>query len=287
MGLVGCFVSPHPPIIVPEVGGGRAAQAAATVAGMRRLGDEARDLAPDVIVIMSPHAPIDASSMGVSVAATCEGSLAQFGAPQVHFSLPGHAALSESILEQAGILGVAASPVIGRGGVLELDHGCLVPLAFVVPGLAAPPRLVVLSFSFLGRDQHTAFGEAIGAAIDAFAGRVLYVASGDLSHRLTPGAPAGYTPRAADFDRRIVEAFAAADGAGLLQIPAGLQREAGECGYRSMVTLFGLLRGRSYDTEVFSYEGPWGVGYLVGSVHVPTEDAGTVGAGSGTIGAGS
>ncbi len=41
MGLVGCFVSPHPPIVVPEVGGGRAAQAASTVAGMRRLGDEA------------------------------------------------------------------------------------------------------------------------------------------------------------------------------------------------------------------------------------------------------
>jgi len=280
MGLVGCFVSPHPPIVVPEVGGGRAAQAAATVAGMHRLGDEARELAPDIIVIMSPHAPIDASSMGVSVAATCEGSLARFGAPQVRFSLRGHAALSESILEQASILGVPAAPVTGRRDVLELDHGCLVPLAFVVPGLAAPPRLVVLSFSFLGIDQHTAFGEAIGAAIDASAARVLYIASGDLSHRLIPDAPAGYSPRAADFDRRVVETFAAADGPGLLEIPAGLQREAGECGYRSLVTLFGLLRGRSCDTEVFSYEGPWGVGYLVGAVRIPTEDAGTVGEGA-------
>ena len=280
MGLVGCFVSPHPPIIVPEVGGGRASQAAATVAGMRRLGDEARRSAPDVIVIMSPHARIGATHMGVSAAATCAGSLAQFGAPQVRFSLPGHAALSDSILEQAETRGVPAAPVDGRDDILELDHGCLVPLAFILPGLAAPPRLVVLSFSFLGIDQHTAFGEAIGAAIDASAASILYVASGDLSHRLTPDAPAGYTPRAADFDRRIVETFAAADGPGLLQIPTGLQREAGECGYRSLVTLFGLLRGRSYDTEVISYEGPWGVGYLVGSVHLQAEDAGTVGAGS-------
>jgi aromatic ring-opening dioxygenase LigB subunit len=280
MGLVGCFVSPHPPIVVPEVGGGRAAQGTATVTGMRRLGDEARELAPDIIVIMSPHAPIDATRMGVSVAATHEGSLAQFGAPQVHFRLPGHGALAESILEQASVRGVPAAPVNGRGDILELDHGCLVPLAFVVPGLVAVPGIVVLSFSFLGIDQHTAFGEAIGAAIDASAARVLYIASGDLSHRLTPDAPAGYTPRAADFDRRVVEAFATADGPGLLEIPAGLQREAGECGYRSLVTLFGLLRGRSYDTEVFSYEGPWGVGYLVGSVHVSTEDAGTDGAGA-------
>jgi len=280
MGLMGCFVSPHPPIVVPEVGGSRAAQAAATVAGMRRLGDEARELAPDVIVIMSPHAPIDASSMGVSVAATHEGSLAQFGAPQVRFSLSGHAALAESILEQARIRGIPASPMNGRGGILELDHGCLVPLAFIVPDLVAAPALVVLSFSFLGIEQHMAFGEAIGAAIDASAARVLYVASGDLSHRLIPDAPAGYSPRAADFDRGVVEAFAAADGPGLLEIPAGLQREAGECGYRSLVTLFGLIRGRSYDTEVFSYEGPWGVGYLVGSVHVSTEDVGTVGEGA-------
>lgn len=278
MGLVGCFVSPHPPIIVPEVGGGRAAQAAATVAGMRRLGDEARRLAPDIIVIMSPHAPIDAPRMGVSTAATYEGSLAQFGAPQVRFSLPGHAALSESILEQARFHGIPAAPVNGRGDILDLDHGCLVPLAFVVPRLVSAPAIVVLSFSFLGIDQHMAFGEAIGVAIDLSAARVLYVASADLSHRLTPDAPAGYTPRATDFDRRVVETFAAADGPGLLAIPAGLQREAGECGYRSLVTLFGLLRGRSYDTEVFSYEGPWGVGYLVGSVHVRTEDAGTLGA---------
>lgn len=276
MGLVGCFVTPHPPIIVPEVGGGRAAQAAATVAGMRRLGDEARQLAPDIIVIMSPHAPLDATRMGVSVAATCEGSLAQFGAPQVRFSLPGHAALSESILEQTRIRGIPIAPVPGRGDILALDHGCLVPLAFIVPRLVAVPGIVVLSFSFLGSDQHMDFGEAIGAAIDSSAARVLYIASADLSHRLTPDAPAGYSPRGADFDSRVVETFAAADGPGLLEIPAGLQREAGECGYRSMVTLFGLLRGRSYDTEVFSYEGPWGVGYLVGSVHMPSEDAGTV-----------
>lgn len=278
MGLVGCFVSPHPPIIVPEVGGDRAAQAASTGAGMRRLGDEAGRLAPDVIVIMSPHAPINATRMGVSVAATCEGSLAQFGAPQVRFSLRGHTALAESILAQARSRGVPAASMTGRGDVLELDHGCLVPLAFIVPGLAAPPAIVVLSFSFLGVEMHTAFGEAIGAAIDADAARILYVASGDMSHRLTPDAPAGYTPRAVDFDRRVVEVFAAADGPGLLEIPAGLQREAGECGYRSLVTLFGLLRGRSYGTEVLSYEGPWGVGYLVGSVRLTTGDVRPAGA---------
>ncbi len=235
-------------------------------------------MAPDVIVIMSPHAPIDATRMGVSAAAACQGSLAQFGAPQVRFSLRGHAALAESILEQATFRGIPAASMTGRGDILELDHGCLVPLAFIVPRLAATPAIVVLSFSFLGIDQHTAFGEAVGAALDGSTARVLFVASGDMSHRLTPDAPAGYTPRAADFDRRVVDSFAAADAPGLLAIPAGLQREAGECGYRSVVTLFGLLRGRSYDTEVLSYEGPWGVGYLVGSVRLTTEDARTAGA---------
>lgn len=272
MGLVGCFVSPHPPIIVPEVGGGRAAQAAATIAAMRRLGVAARELAPDVIVIMSPHAGIDPARMGVSVASSHQGSLAQFGAPQVQFSLRGQTDLAEAILEQARSRGVPAVPVTGQGGTLELDHGCLVPLSFIVPGLATDPSIVVLSFSFQAVDQHVAFGEVIGAAIDASSARVLYIASGDLSHRLTPDAPAGYAPRAADFDRRVVETFSAADGAGLLQIPTGLQHEAGECGYRSLVTLFGLLRGRSYRTSMLSYEGPWGVGYMVGMVDLTAAD---------------
>ncbi|MBC7194507.1 MAG: AmmeMemoRadiSam system protein A, partial [Caldisericia bacterium] len=42
--------------------------------------------------------------------------------------------------------------------------------------------------------------------------------------------------------------------------------EAGECGYRSILTLLTLMPFEKYKAEVLSYEGPFGVGYLVAVV---------------------
>ncbi len=268
MTLVGCAATPHPPIIVPEVGRERTADVASTLEAMRTLGEHVRDLDPDVIVVMSPHARIDPSRMGVSTASVCTGSLAYFGAPHVRFSLPGRPQLAEAIIGAAAERGVNSGPLSDRGGRLELDHGCMVPLAFLVPPLAQPPALVVLAFSYLDPSLHWRFGEAVGRALDAADERVFYVASGDLSHRLTLDAPAGYVPRAADFDRAVVELFEAGDGKGFLDISPALLHDAGECGYRSLVTLFGLLEGRAHTTHLLSYEGPFGVGYMVGSVEL-------------------
>jgi AmmeMemoRadiSam system protein A len=91
---------------------------------------------------------------------------------------------------------------------------------------------------------------------------VAFVASGDCSHRLTPGAPAGFSPRAAQFDALLVELVAAGAWADLVHIDPGLIGSAGECGLRSFVTLGGFLASESTATRVLAYESPWGVGYL-------------------------
>ncbi len=38
--------------------------------------------------------------------------------------------------------------------------------------------------------------------------------------------------------------------------------EAGECGTRSFIMGMGSLKGRSFTADIYSYEGPFGVGYL-------------------------
>lgn len=42
-----------------------------------------------------------------------------------------------------------------------------------------------------------------------------------------------------------------------------LVQEAGECGYRSIVMMLGALDGYDVKSDVLSYEGPFGVGYMV------------------------
>jgi len=273
MALAGCFVAPHPPIIIPEVGGESLADADATVRAMENVRDKVSQLAPDTIVLLSPHSPLARSQMGVSLSSGYKGSLSFFRAPHVRIEAAADHDLAETIMKRALGHGVPVTATAQPGEIVDLDHGAMVPLVYLMGGLEKPCRLVELAFSYLSLEEHVRFGEAVGRAMIESPQRVVYCASSDLSHRLQPGAPAGYDPRGADFDRAVAETFAAGDWEALLTIDPSLVRAAGECGYRSMAVLSGVVAeleavGGRTRNHLLSYEGPFGVGYLVGEVEV-------------------
>src|SRR5207248_7453031 len=92
---------------------------------------------------------------------------------------------------------------------------------------------------------------------------VAFIASGDLSHRLKPGAPAGFNPEAHLFDEEVVDAIRNSQTNRIVNIDQKLRQLAGECGYRSMLVALGATEGITSACEVLSYEAPFGVGYLV------------------------
>ena len=122
---------------------------------------------------------------------------------------------------------------------------------------------MALGYSFLSDEDHIRFGACVRRAAAAEGRAVAFVASGDLSHRLKPGAPAGYDPEARLFDEQVVAAISSSDPLGIARVDQGLRRRAGECGYRSMLVALGTLAGAAINCEVLHYEAPFGVGYLV------------------------
>jgi AmmeMemoRadiSam system protein A len=52
-----------------------------------------------------------------------------------------------------------------------------------------------------------------------------------------------------------------------LQFEEGFTEAAGECGLRSFIIMAGALDGMAVDSELLSYEGPFGVGYAVAAFH--------------------
>jgi len=273
MTLVGCFFTPHPPIMVPQIGGSEVKQVEATVQAMTAAARKLAALAPDTIVLLSPHAPLAYRHMGVSLASTYRGSLAFFRAPQVVIEADGNVELATSILEEAARRDVPVSPMAARGELMELDHGAMVPLVYLMKFLPKRCRFVLLAFSLLPIEDHVRFGEAIGKAILDSPVPVVYVASGDLSHRLIPGAPAGFDPRGEQFDQLVAKLFGRGDWEGLLSIDPALVEAAGECGYRSLAVLAGVVAtaeaaGGKTTNRLLSYEGPFGVGYMVGEVEI-------------------
>ena len=257
-GIIIAAVSPHPPIIVPEVGGRETAKAAVTVRGMRGLAERIAAVSPETIIAITPHGPLLLDALAISTARTFKGSLAQFGAPGAMVEMENDLDLARAVLEQSGKRGIPC--VASEKRTAGIDHGALVPLYYLSKA-GIRGRLILISMSFLSRRDLFEFGKAIREACEGLGRRCALVASGDLSHRLIRGAPAGYSPRGREFDRIIVEALSSGDAEALLSLDEGLAEEAGECGLRPITIMFGALDGLTYRPEVLSYEGPFGVGY--------------------------
>lgn len=256
--LVFVGIAPHPPIMVPEVGGARVAEVRASVDAMRDLTGRIKACGAETIVLVSPHAPLERSTFVAYGGARLRGDFANFRAPQAIIEAPA----DEELL---GAIQVAAAEENYRVVLLEpqeLDHGTAVPLYFLLRNGWAG-RVAALGYSFLSDEDHVRFGGCIRRAVEATGRPAAFVASGDLSHRLKPGAPAGFDPEARRFDEQVVAALRANAPGQIPRIDQGLRRLAGECGYRSMLVALGATSPAGTDCEVISYEAPFGVGYLV------------------------
>jgi len=265
--VLGCIV-PHPPLLVPEVGGGAEARVAATTEAMRNLAGKLAAKRPETVFVISPHGASHRDAMGVATAKRLWGSMRNWGASSVDHSFQSDPDAIAALEEEARASGISLKSIGERE--YSLDHGVMVPMYFLVEVLGNVP-LVPLTFCWLPLARHFAFGQAIGRAAERLGKRTAVVASGDLSHRLIPSAPAGYDPMGEVFDRKLVQAVAALDTQGILALDEELIERAGECGLRSIVILLGALDGLAVRPEVLSYEGPFGVGYLVASFEVEEE----------------
>lgn len=270
-----CCVAPHPPILVPEIGGPEIKKVKKSTEGMNELAGRIEKDDPQTLVVMSPHSPVYGDAFLVQKERQLSGSFSMFGAPQVAFQSTTDSDLAEALLEAADSKGIPVASTSGRwdlgGGGGKLDHGILVPLYFLAPKSSS---LVCISISMLSYWEHYRLGTAIREAVEKTGHRTVFIGSGDMSHRLKPGAPAGYSPRGEEFDRAIVQIMESGEYSALFDLDRDLIDDAGECGLRSIFSIAGAVDGYGVDSRVLSYEGPFGVGYMVASVVPGDQDPG-------------
>ena len=270
MSITAAFMVPHPPLIIPQVGRGGEAQIAETDRAYRRAAAEIAALAPETVIISSPHATAYTDYFHISPGTGSRGSFGRFGAPQVHLTADYD---SEFIAALGGFCREQGFPA-GTAGEREpeLDHGTMVPLYFLrQAGVEA--RIVRLGLSGLSLADHYRLGTLIAAAAEQLDRRAVYVASGDLSHRLQPHGPYGWDPAGPEYDRRLLDACGRAAFGELLDFDEDFCQQAAECGHRSFVIMAGALDGRAVRAEVFSHQDVTGVGYGVCSFYPGAPDA--------------
>jgi AmmeMemoRadiSam system protein B len=257
--LVFAGIAPHPPLLVPEVGGDRIERVKDSQQAMRDFARRLLETHPETVVVISPHSPLDPHAFTARAAVELHGDFGDFYAPQVRLAFANDLELLDAVERRASAASVRFARLARDH---PLDHGALVPLYYLhEAGWRGP--VVVFGFTTQDNQSHLAFGRVIEQAAASINRRIALVASGDLSHRLIVGGPYQFEPTAHMFDEQIVEAITIGNADRVIDIDEGLRNRAGECGYRSILIALGGVDKHLRDHQVLSYEGPFGVGYMV------------------------
>ena len=271
MPIVAAFMVPHPPMIVPEVGRGSENQVEKTIKAYEKVADEIAALKPETIIISSPHSIMYSDYFHISPGAGARGSFADFGAPQVRFDVDYDEELVKLICARADASHFPAGTLGEKRP--ELDHGTMVPLWFITKKYK-DFKLVRTGLSGYDLLKHYEFGMMIKDAVESLERRVVYIASGDLSHKLQDYGPYGFAEEGPVYDKRIMDVCSGGRFGELFDFDENFCEKAAECGHKSFVIMAGALDGKAVEATQYSHEDVTGVGYGICSFVPKGDDEG-------------
>ena len=263
---------PHPPIILPEVGNGEEKKIEATTNAYLEAARFVASLKPETIILTSPHSVMYSDYFHVSPGRGAKGDMGGFRAPQVKFDVTYDIEMTDRIARKAEHDDFPAG-VMGEKNA-SLDHGTMVPLYFINK-FYTDYKLVRIGLSGLTLPDHYRFGQLLQHVVNQLDRRVVFVGSGDLSHKLLAEGPYGYVPEGPQYDERIMDVMGRAAFDELLDFDNNFCEKAAECGHRSFCIMAGALDGYEVEAKELSHEGTFGVGYGICTYKV--EPAGAAG----------
>ena len=269
MPIVAAFMVPHPPMIVPDVGRGSEKQVEKTIKAYEKVADEIAALKPETIIISSPHSVMYSDYFHISPGSGAVGSFAEFGAPQVKFNVEYDEELVKLVAGKAESAGFPAGTLGERNP--SLDHGTMVPLWFILKKYKNF-KLVRTGLSGYDLLKHYEYGMMIKDAVESLGRRVVYVASGDLSHKLQSYGPYGFAEEGPVYDKRIMDVCSSARFGELFDFDENFCEKAAECGHKSFVIMAGAFDGQAVEATQYSHEDVTGVGYGICSFVPKGED---------------
>ena len=262
MSIKAAFMVPHPPLIVNEIGGSEIDKIKTTLESYERVAKEIGELKPDTIIISSPHTAFFRDCFYMSSISSMKGSFSSFGANNVSFSEEIDLELVREIEKMSQ---VESFPIAKLQKDIELDHGVMVPLYL------KNCKIIVVGLSGLSLEKHYHLGEIIHKAVEKLGRKVVFVASGDLSHVLQEYGPYGFSKEGPIYEKKILRTMTDAHFDELLHYDLELLDLAKECGHPSFTIMAGIWSKKQIIPTFFSHEDITGVGYGIWSYY-PKKD---------------
>lgn len=260
MAVIGAFMVPHPPLIIPSAGRGKERAVEKTVQSYKEVAKRTAKLAPETIVIATPHSVMYSDYFHISPGAEAQGDFGQFGAKETCIRTVYDQELAEFVSQLAKKDRFMAGTEGEQGA--QLDHAFMIPLYFINQHYRNF-QTVRMSVSGLSLADHYTMGQYVKAAAQQLGRKIVFISSGDLSHRLLEDGPYGFCKEGPAYDEKIMKIMETGDFQKLFEFDGDFLNKAGECGHRSFMIMAGVLNGTDVKAERLSYEGPFGVGYGV------------------------
>ncbi|MDR3598619.1 AmmeMemoRadiSam system protein A [Clostridium sp.] len=265
--ILGYYLMPHPPIIIPDIGKGEEKKIEETSLACNKIGKEIADIKPETIILVTPHATMFSDAIAISDEERISGDLSQFRCTNIKMDIPIDKEFNIRLGTACHVEGIPSvlvnSKLLNKYEVsYELDHGTIVPLYFVNK-YYNDYKLVHITYSMIGDIGLYKFGMEIKQVAEKLNRKVVIIASGDLSHKLKEEGPYSYSPYGEKFDREILSDLEKGDVLAAFNMNKTMINEAGQCGLNSIYILLGAMDGKEIKGELLSYEGTFGVGYGV------------------------
>lgn len=228
--LVSAAVCPHPPLLVPELGGTSAGELDDLRSACDAAIEAIRATEPERLVVVGVGETTRRYAPGTA------GSFGPYGA-DVEAALPGPAAEVEDRLPLSLAVG---SWLLRRAG-----------WTGDVPGQA------------VGESSPAEECRRLGIQLAQETDRLALLVMGDGSVGRRSAAPAFVDSRAESFDAAVADALRTGDPAALMALDPMLGTELRAAGRASWQVLAGAAADAVFDAELLYDDAPYGVGYLV------------------------
>lgn len=261
------YLMPHPPLIIPTVGKGEEKTIQNTIDACNKIGEEISNLKPETVVIITPHGTMFSDAIAISNEEYIKGDFSQFRDFDTHIEGTIDKEFNEELInicerENISAAGVDSNLLSRFNRDYELDHGAMIPMYFINK-YYKDYKIVHITYAALSDIELYKFGMAIRETAKNLNKKIVFIASGDLSHRLTEDGPYEYSPEGAKFDKTLLDNLQKGNVLDVFNMDKYVVECAGECGLRSVFIMLGAMDKEKVKGELLSYEGPFGVGYGV------------------------
>lgn len=263
MSLVFAALTPHPPLLIPNIGKENLVKLKKTAEALARLEEDLYLTHPQIIFIISPHEGLHEKAFVINVHENFASTFEEFGDVVTTHKWKSGGEIGARIAHQGNISNIPIQLINEE----KIRYGASIPLSYLTAHLP-DIKIVPIGYSGLSPKMHLDFGELLKEIILSSEKRIAVIASGDMSHCLSSKSPASYCPQGREFDERIQELLHTRNTLGISQIDPKIVEKSHECVYRSILILLGVLKNFDYRFENYCYEHPHGVGYLTGNFHL-------------------